>query len=80
MLYQECVDTYEVNRKGKREEGGNELSTLELVRYKYEPGCVPVSSDHSPDTMRLLALLLMIGAAGKHKEKDTRTRYTCTHT
>ncbi|XP_068615753.1 LOW QUALITY PROTEIN: trypsin-like [Brachionichthys hirsutus] len=29
----------------------------------HEQRCVPVSSDHSPDTMRLLALLLMVGAA-----------------
>lgn len=39
-----------------------------LVGYKYDLGCVQVSSDHSPDIMRLFALLLMVGAAGKDTE------------
>lgn len=37
-----------------------------MQAYKAKPGCVQVSSDRSSDTMRLLALLLlMLGAAGK---------------
>lgn len=52
------------------------LRALGLMGYKYELGCVQVTSDHSPDTMRLLALLLMVGAAGKEKEILTMTK-TC---
>lgn len=48
------------------------MSTAGLVEYKYELGCVQVSPDLSPDTMKLLVVLLMVGAAGK--EMDTRTR------
>lgn len=41
------------------------VSLLGLLGYKYELDCVQVPSDHTSHTMRLLALLLMIGAAGK---------------
>ncbi|XP_078107942.1 trypsin-like [Sander vitreus] len=53
-----------VGRKGRAQRG--------LVGYKYEPGCVQVSSDHSLDTMTLLALLLMIGAAAAVPREDGR--------
>lgn len=67
-------------QKEGQEEGGNGPSTVGLVAYKYEPGCVQVSSDHSPDTMRLLALLLMVGAAGKDTDTCTRTnKHLLTH-
>lgn len=73
------------NLGGKREEmrsgvkwaGG--ASKARLVGYKYEPGCVQVSSDLPPDTMTLLALLLMIGAVGKERDIHTDT-YQNTHT
>lgn len=42
-----------------------ELHTKGMMAYKYKLPCYQVSSDHYPDTMRLLALLLMVGAAGK---------------
>ncbi|XP_056237534.1 trypsin-like isoform X2 [Seriola aureovittata] len=51
---------------------GGRLSALGLVGYKYELGCFQVFSDHSPDTMRLLALLLMVGAAVAVPREDGR--------
>lgn len=49
------------------------MSKVGLVEYKYELGCVQVSPDLSPDTMRLLVVLLMVGAAGKEMDTCTKT-------
>lgn len=61
-----CEDTDGVNKNIT--EGGPGEGRLSAVGqwYKYELGCLP--SDSSPVTMRLLALLLMVGAAGKDTE------------
>lgn len=66
--------TVEWHRWGQQLQKKNNPKKKELRKdggvvqaYKAKPGCVQVSSDHSSDTMRLLALLLlMLGAAGKH--------------
>lgn len=69
------------HRRGQQKEGGVEGGIRPgiawLAGYKYVPRWVQVSSDQSLDTMRLLALLLMIGAAGKDTEID---KDTSTHT
>lgn len=60
MAPTECRETDGVNER--REEWAVHRG---LAVYKNKPGCDQVSSDHSLVTMRLLALLLMVGAAGK---------------
>lgn len=74
LISAKTENTDGVNRKREERKTRGRTSTTGLVGHKYEPWCVQVSSDHSPDNMRLLALLLMIGAAGKERQK-----YILTH-
>lgn len=63
-----------MQQEERGEEGGYWAEHSEAAGYKYELRRVQVSSDHSPENMRLLALLLMVGAAGKDIHTDTYIR------